>query len=173
MGFNQFPSFVDVLDPDGYVDRQRHNQNHDSETDIIKSYYLKRCLPDIPQIVERLREVKRHHPNLKRVYVLSNAWETWLDELRRELTKASAGKGESEDGPKSTSARWDPDAAAEEPWEEVITSYDLLLDAEQRYVGVAVDMAIAERADVFVGNGVSMLAFFFDAADDTLCSFQV
>ena len=156
MGFNQFPSFVDVLDPDGYVDRQRHNQNHDSETDIIKSYYLTRCLPDIPQIVERLREVKRQHPNLKRVYVLSNAWETWLDELRRELTKAPVGKSES-DGP---SARWDPEAAAEGPWEEVITSYDLLLDAEQRYVGMAVDMAIAERADVFVGNGVSMFVFF-------------
>lgn len=31
---------------------------------------------------------------------------------------------------------------------------DLVLDAEQRHVAVAVDMAVAERAEVFVGNGV-------------------
>ncbi|KAF8330241.1 hypothetical protein F5887DRAFT_895963 [Amanita rubescens] len=136
MGFNQFPSFVDVLDPDGYVDRQRQNQNHDAEIDIVKTYYLERCLPDISQIVDRLGKLKKDHPNLKKVYVLSNAWESWLGELRRELMKAGAG----------------------EAWEEVITSNDLLLDAEQRYVGMAVDMAIAERAEVFVGNGFSSLS---------------
>lgn len=155
MGFNQFPSFVDVLDPDGYVDRQRQNQNHDAETDIIKSYYLERCLPDIPQIVDRLRELKNDHPNLKKVYVLSNAWESWLGELRRELMKAPVVDGTSEN------VKLDAEAGAEEAWEEVITSYDLLLDAEQRYVGMAVDMAIAERAEVFVGNGVSNNVVFF------------
>jgi len=161
MGFNQFPSFVDVLDPDGYVDRQRQNQNHDAETDIVKTYYLERCLPDISQIVDRLRELKKDHPNLKKVYVLSNAWESWLGELKRELMKVPVAKGKGEEGI-SENVKLDPEAGAGEAWEEVITSYDLLLDAEQRYVGMAVDMAIAERAEVFVGNGVSnkVVCFF-------------
>ena len=61
----------------------------------------------------------------------------------------------------SENVKLDAEAGAEEAWEEVITSYDLLLDAEQRYVGMAVDMAIAERAEVFVGNGVSNNVVFF------------
>lgn len=39
-------------------------------------------------------------------------------------------------------------------WSEVASSGDVVLDGEQYYVGMAVDMAIAERAQVFVGNGV-------------------
>lgn len=41
-------------------------------------------------------------------------------------------------------------------WEDVVVSEDLTLDKEQKGVNVAVDMSIAERAEVFVGNGVSL-----------------
>jgi hypothetical protein len=38
----------------------------------------------------------------------------------------------------------------------VVASRDLVLDAEQKDVSMAVDMEIARRAAVFVGNGVSL-----------------
>jgi hypothetical protein len=38
----------------------------------------------------------------------------------------------------------------------VAASQHLVLDAEQKDVGMAVDMEIARRAAVFVGNGVSL-----------------
>lgn len=68
---------------------------------------------------------------LKRVYVMTNEWagSFWLRGLREELR---------EDG-----------------WEDVMGSAELVLDREQRYVSGAVDMGIAQRAEVFVGNGVS------------------
>ncbi|KAF8890962.1 hypothetical protein BD779DRAFT_220522 [Infundibulicybe gibba] len=37
------------------------------------------------------------------------------------------------------------------------TGFDLVLDAEQKYVGMAVDMALAERTEIFVRNGFSSL----------------
>jgi hypothetical protein len=44
----------------------------------------------------------------------------------------------------------------EDGWEDVVFGKDLILDKQQRGVDVAVDMGIAERAEVFVGNGVSV-----------------
>jgi hypothetical protein len=41
------------------------------------------------------------------------------------------------------------------------SSLDVRLDGEQAYVAMAVDMAIAEKAEVFVGNGVSSFLSFF------------
>ncbi|KAK2463908.1 hypothetical protein APHAL10511_004080 [Amanita phalloides] len=193
MGFNQFPSFRDVLDPETYHRGEGENHNRDEspdpglgqegksqnnknknknkknsdhpDTQDIESYYLAHCLPSIPQIVARLAQVKRDHPGLTRVYVLSNAWESWLKELKTELTKpppqaaGSGVKGSSSIKSHGASAGRDAHAGHEpDPWEDVVTSYDLVLDPEQRYVSVAVDMAIAERAEVFVGNGFSSLS---------------
>ena len=44
-------------------------------------------------------------------------------------------------------------------WDEMVTSLDIKLDEEQEYVAMAVDMAIAEKAEVSVGNGVSGIGF--------------
>jgi hypothetical protein len=41
---------------------------------------------------------------------------------------------------------------------EVVASQDLALDAEQKDVSMAVDMEIARREAVFVGNVVSLLS---------------
>ncbi|KAF8626972.1 hypothetical protein AX15_004612 [Amanita polypyramis BW_CC] len=164
LGFNQFPSFVDVFDPErGYLHQNRRqdhghndqNQNED-EPDDVKSYHLSHCFPDIPQIVSRLAQVKRDNPGLMRVYVLSNGWEWWLAKLKRELTKLPVMSQSSSESGIPVRDR-SGESNAEETWQDVITSYDLALDSEQRYVGMAVDMAIAERAEVFVGNGFSSL----------------
>jgi hypothetical protein len=63
------------------------------------------------------------------VYVLSNEWAWSLDGLKNALE---------EDG-----------------WDDLVSSTDIVLDSEQKHVAMAVDMAIAEKAEVFIGNGVS------------------
>ena len=98
-----------------------------------EAYYLQHCLPTVPQIVEKLRGLRNENPGLRRVYVLSNGWAWWLNGLKGALQK---------DG-----------------WDDLKSSLDLRLDGEQGYVAMAVDMAIAEKAEMFVGNGVSAGGF--------------
>ncbi|KAF8172285.1 hypothetical protein BJ912DRAFT_860054 [Pholiota molesta] len=109
-------------------------------------YYLKHCLPSIEQVVRRLRAVRAqydaeaddnttttantgHAHRLKHVYVLTNGWPAFVDALRGALLA---------DG-----------------WARVVATPDL---AEEQGVSVAVDMALAVRAEVFVGNGFSSLS---------------
>ena len=46
-------------------------------------------------------------------------------------------------------------------WEGITSGTDLELSLAQSYVEQAVDMAIGERAGVFIGNGVSVTLYFF------------
>ncbi|KAF7976759.1 hypothetical protein HWV62_5752 [Athelia sp. TMB] len=94
------------------------------------AYYRAHCYPSVAQIVARLHAVREAHPSLTRVYALSNGWPRFLGELRAAL--------------------------AADGWADTITRVHL--DAEQAYVGMAVDMAVAEKAEVFVGNGFSSLS---------------
>ena len=108
------------------------------------AYYMRHCLPTVEQIVERLRIVRAENPGLRRVYVLTNAWGWWLNGLKSALQK---------DG-----------------WEDLKSSLDIQLDAAQIHVAMAVDMAIAEKAEIFVGNGVSvhLMVYIFACL---MCSF--
>ncbi|KAF8223037.1 hypothetical protein L208DRAFT_1445776 [Tricholoma matsutake] len=99
--------------------------------DAHDAYYMQHCLPTVEQIVEKLRTVRAENPGLRRVYVLTNAWGWWLNGLKSALQK---------DG-----------------WEDLKSSLDIQLDSAQTQVAMAVDMAIAEKAEVFVGNGFSSL----------------
>lgn len=101
--------------------------------DAYTDYYMQHCLPTVEQIVERLRAVRKDNPGLRRVYVLTNAWGWWLNGLKAALQA---------DG-----------------WDDLKSSLDIHLDTAQTYVAMAVDMAIAEKAEIFVGNGVSNIAF--------------
>jgi GDP-fucose protein O-fucosyltransferase len=93
------------------------------------AYYMAHCYPTVAQIAEKLWAVRTENPGLKRVYVMTNGWGGWLRELRRTLKS---------DG-----------------WDDVKTSLDMEFDMAQKHVSMAVDMAIAEKAEVFIGNGVS------------------
>jgi hypothetical protein len=96
----------------------------------IEAYYLEHCLPSVEQIVARLHALRIENPGLRRVYALTNGWGWWLNSLEIALRQ---------DG-----------------WDEMKSSLDLHLDSQQKWVSMAVDMAIAEKAEVFVGNGVSL-----------------
>ncbi|KAJ7919867.1 hypothetical protein B0H13DRAFT_2230817 [Mycena leptocephala] len=100
--------------------------------------FLARCWPDQAGVIRKVAEVRRQYlvhatqsnATLDVVYILSNEKGRWIDGLKKMLQK---------DG-----------------W-TVAASQDLVLDAEQKDVGMAVDMEIARRAAVFVGNGWSAL----------------
>ncbi|KAG2352335.1 hypothetical protein BDR07DRAFT_1615071 [Suillus spraguei] len=103
-----------------------------NDTNARLSYYLDHCWPSTEQVVEKLRGIRKEYPGLKRVYVLSNEWAWSLDGLKSALE---------EDG-----------------WDDLVSSIDIVLDSEQKHVAMAVDMAIAEKAEVFIGNGFSSLS---------------
>ncbi|KAG6835897.1 hypothetical protein H0H93_013571 [Arthromyces matolae] len=97
------------------------------EPEMAKRHYMDHCIPEVDVIVERLNEIRKANPGVNRVYALTNGKRSWMNTLKTELLR---------DG-----------------WLDVKSSLDLRMDATQRQVSVAVDMAIAERAEVFLGNG--------------------
>ncbi|KAJ7909103.1 hypothetical protein B0H13DRAFT_2192958 [Mycena leptocephala] len=98
--------------------------------------FFARCLPDQAGVVRKAAEVRRDYlahaiqsnATLDVLYILTNEKSVWITALKKMLH---------EDG-----------------W-KVTTSQDLVLDAEQTEVSMAVDMEIGRRAAVFVGNGWS------------------
>ncbi|KJA26687.1 hypothetical protein HYPSUDRAFT_63904 [Hypholoma sublateritium FD-334 SS-4] len=151
------------------------------------AYYLEHCLPSVEQVVLRLREVREEYEDtlrvarslegeanapeskdartprveyaLRDVYVLTNGWPSFVTELREALVADGWGRvvgtpdWESAPAPVRFAVNSDrsSDASAKEEDEEDLNS-------EERGVSAAIDMGIAERAEVFVGNGFSSLS---------------
>ncbi|KAF8324073.1 hypothetical protein DL93DRAFT_2036218, partial [Clavulina sp. PMI_390] len=94
-------------------------------------YLLKRCWVDIDPIVARLDALRKDYPNdtLDKVYVSTNEDEKWLAELKGKLK--------------------------EHGWTDVRSTFDLDLSWEESGVDNAIDMEMASRGHVFVGNGFS------------------
>ncbi|KAK7054400.1 hypothetical protein VNI00_003594 [Paramarasmius palmivorus] len=104
----------------------------------FKQAYLDRCYPEADAIVQKVREVrdayKRSLPKgsnviLDTMYLLTNAKGDWLADMKKQL--------------------------ADDGWHTIVTSKDLVLNAEQTDVNMAIDMDLARRAAVFIGNGWS------------------
>ncbi|KAJ8092474.1 hypothetical protein PM082_023727 [Marasmius tenuissimus] len=101
--------------------------------------YLVHCLPTFDFIVQKVRDSRRDYiaegakkgenRELDIMYLLTNDQGEFLDKLKRALMA---------DG-----------------WHTIRTSKDLVLDQDQTDVSMAVDMDIARRAAVFIGNGWS------------------
>ncbi|KAF9485830.1 hypothetical protein BDN70DRAFT_870720 [Pholiota conissans] len=96
--------------------------------------FLARCLPFPEAIAHKVREARREYREhtghrLDVLYIMSNDGTTWLDALKETLRA---------DG-----------------WNRIVTSRDLRLTAQQKDVGVAVDMDIGRQSAVFIGNGWS------------------
>lgn len=104
----------------------------DTESEEHKEYYLRHCYPDIKQIVEKVTEIRhsRAGKNLKNIYIMTNGPVPWVDELKHALYDTGR-------------------------WKNVASSRDLTLTWEQKFVAQAIDMLVGQRAEVFIGNGVS------------------
>lgn len=106
--------------------------------------YMRHCYPNDNQIRARIAEIRSQfvtntaprpdgtRRTLDVLFLLTNGDNDWLRSLNSQLM---------EDG-----------------WGTVVTSKDLTLDDEQLEVSMAVDMEIARKAEVFMGNAVSFLA---------------
>ena len=94
--------------------------------------YQQACFPTIQDIVQRVAEIRasKSGKRLKNIYVMTNGKQEWLAQLKAAFLAA-------------------------DHWDNFASSRDLELNDEQRYVVQAADMLIGQRADVFIGNGVS------------------
>ncbi|KAF9485790.1 hypothetical protein BDN70DRAFT_870675 [Pholiota conissans] len=101
---------------------------------------LEHCLPSDDAILKKIRDSRTDYievmkkkggkaPVIDVLYILTNDNSEWLSEVKRTMKN---------DG-----------------WRVVTTSRDLTLDIEGKDVGMAVDMEIARKASVFIGNGWS------------------
>lgn len=106
------------------------------QTDAINNHYMKHCWPSIDEMVSKIDEVRwtSEGHGLKRVYVMTNGPTEWVEELKSKIMALGG-------------------------WDGVATSRDLALIPEQKYIAQAVDMAVAMRSQVFIGNGVGSLSY--------------
>ncbi|KAG6374807.1 hypothetical protein JVT61DRAFT_4191 [Boletus reticuloceps] len=93
--------------------------------------YNRRCYPSIEQIVEKVDRVQKEAADpLRHLYIMTNGPTPWVQELKSALAQNMS-------------------------WDHISSSRDLELTWEQKFVAYAVDMYIAQRAQVFIGNGDS------------------
>lgn len=94
--------------------------------------FQRACYPDVDQIVERVRQIRttEEGKRLRNIFIMTNGSPEWIEELREALMK-------------------------DHPWEQIASSLQMRVNWEQKFVAQAVDMMIGQRADVFIGNGVS------------------
>jgi GDP-fucose protein O-fucosyltransferase len=101
--------------------------------------YMERCLPSDDDILQKIRDSRRDYllaaqregrnETVDVLYILTNEDNEWLTEIKKNMKN--------------------------EGWRVIITSRDLKLNMEAKEVSMAVDMEIARKASVFIGNGVS------------------
>ena len=95
--------------------------------------FQRACYPNVGQIVERVRQIRmtEEGKGLRNIFIMTNALPEWVEELREALMR-------------------------DHPWKQVASSLQMRVTWEQKFVAQAVDMMIGQRADVFIGNGVSV-----------------
>jgi hypothetical protein len=110
-------------------------------TDTAKELYRQHCFPSDDEVRATIRYARAQymaaHPMraLDVLYILTNADADWV----RTFTSSLRGDG----------------------WGTVVGTPDLALDEEMMEVSFAVDMEIARRSEVFIGNGVSVSSHKF------------
>ncbi|PPQ97873.1 hypothetical protein CVT26_013042 [Gymnopilus dilepis] len=125
--------------------------------DERKEIYARHCYPSPQQIVRRVRQVVRDYSQaqvtpswwtgndskrqtgmgLNKIYIMTNGDSEWAEEVKRALGQDFPALGF--------------------VWEGISTSRDLILGWEEKPVVQALDMYVASRAELFVGNGFSSL----------------
>ncbi|OJT04353.1 hypothetical protein TRAPUB_4987 [Trametes pubescens] len=125
LAMNSFPDLPDQYLPPLYGK---------GEAGVVRVRELVRphCYPNVQEIVDRVRSVRESSAahGISRIYVMSDGDPKFLHELALALHHDA-------------------------PWDSIATSRDMVLNVEQRYISQAVDMLVGQRAQVFIGNGVS------------------
>lgn len=123
--WNAFNSFPEL--PDKY-DQVHSDPRLSSEN---HKAYMDHCYPSMEQIVEKVETVREESwEPLDHIYIMTNGADSWVADLKSALHDLGG-------------------------WEHIGSNRDLSLTWEQKFVSQAVDMLVAQRAQVFIGNGVS------------------
>ncbi|KAH7885775.1 hypothetical protein F5I97DRAFT_1875293 [Phlebopus sp. FC_14] len=127
--WNAFNSFPEF--PDKFEPPTDGDGDHTTQENM--DLYVRRCYPTVEQIVARVRQIRNEAKvKLRYLYVLTNGPVPWVEELKLAL-------------------------AQDMHWAHVASSRDLELTWEQKFVAQGMDMYVAQRASVFIGNGWSSL----------------
>ncbi|KAG2040086.1 hypothetical protein BDR03DRAFT_950245 [Suillus americanus] len=95
--------------------------------------YMQRCFPTIDQIVEKVVRVRvESEQPLTHIYIMTNGVGAWVEELKEALRNSG-------------------------DWDQIKSSRDLDITWEQKSVVQALDMLVAQRSEVLIGNGWSSL----------------
>ena len=118
----------------GFNDQYSLPQDADKKT--MDAFFSAHCYPEIPDIVTKVMTVRNTlGENVDRIYIMTNAKTDWLKTLEDALRE-------------------------EAEWASIASSRDLNITREQKYVGQAMDMLIATKAEAFIGNGVTTFIFW-------------
>ncbi len=95
--------------------------------------HRRRCHPSIPEIVAKVLAVRATAAGagVRRLHIMTNGRLPYIANLKRALWEAAE-------------------------WDAISSSRDLVLNWEQKFVAQAVDVLVAQRAQVLIGNGVSL-----------------
>ena len=130
---NSFPSLPDQLVPPGNPTSHGKLPVEWTGSPEQLEYHHRRCFPSIPEIVAKVLEV-RSAPvgaGVRRIHIMTNGKPPYIAELKSALKDAAE-------------------------WDSISSSRDLVLNWEQKFVSQAVDVLVAQRAQVIIGNGVSV-----------------
>ena len=118
----------------GTIDRDVElTKNEDgSFTQRAIDAFQRACYPSTNQIVQRVRQIRmtEEGKGLRNIFIMTNGSPEWIEQLKEDLMK-------------------------DYPWKQISSSLEMRVTWEQKFTAQAVDMMIAQRADVFIGNGVS------------------
>ncbi|KAF9647022.1 hypothetical protein BDM02DRAFT_3180749 [Thelephora ganbajun] len=129
-------SFTGLNTQPGTIDKDIDlvEKGNDSSTQASIDAFQRACYPDTNQIVERVRQIRmtEEGKGLRNIFIMTNGSPEWVEELKEALMK-------------------------DYHWKQIASSLQMRVSWEQKFVAQAVDMMIAHRADVFIGNGFSSL----------------
>ena len=102
----------------------------------VREKFMEHCFPTLEQIQHRIEQVRHEHTQgtIKALFILTDTNQEFIDTLKQRLS-ASMGV-------------------------QVFTSRDLTLSNREKGTQPGIDMAIAARAELFLGNGVGPLSSF-------------
>ena len=137
--WNAFNSFPEFYDK---FDRPTDGGwGETSEANI--ELYIRRCYPSIEQITEKVSQIQKEAVDpLRYLYIMTNGPTPWVEELKSALVQDMS-------------------------WDHVGSSRDLKTTWEQNFVAQALDMYVAQRAQVFIGNGVSVLRSYRNSCTES------
>jgi len=128
-GWNGFNSFPELRDKFKVPSKPESGET----TEAIYNLYLEHCYPDIPQIVNRVAQVVAESRDpLRYLYIMTNGDDKFVKALKSALRKGRR-------------------------WDHIASSRDLTLTWQQKFVAHGLDMFVAQRAQLLIGNGWSSL----------------